>query len=68
VNDFESAFEGSAGQAGYDEAGECDHEEVETDDGRDGVAGRIRHFCQVCDSEVILIEPDEDGIPGWEVA
>jgi len=45
----------------------CPHDEVEVDDGRDGEAGAIRAFCQSCGEEVRLGEPEEDGVPGWEV-
>jgi len=45
----------------------CPHDVVEVDDGRDGEAGAIRAFCQSCGEEVRLGEPEEDGVPGWEV-
>lgn len=42
----------------------CPHDEVEDDDGRDGVGGRQLYWCVQCDREVRLIE-EEDGAY-WE--
>lgn len=43
----------------------CDHEDVEEDDGRDGGGGRLRYWCNDCDSEVTAF-PNEDGGLDWE--
>lgn len=45
----------------------CPHDDVEEDDGRDGVGGRLRWFCRECGEEVIANEPNEDGETWWEL-
>ena len=44
----------------------CFHENVEEDDGRDGVGGRLAYFCADCGEEV-RPEPNEDGDIAWEL-
>lgn len=44
----------------------CPHEEVDEDDGRDGVGGRLAYFCQGCGEE-LRPELDEDGVITWEL-
>jgi hypothetical protein len=45
----------------------CPHDEVEEDDGRDGVGGRLRWFCESCGDE-LRAEPNEDGGIDWVLA